>query len=102
MHRRHLTTSIPKFGRAAFGFGEYASNEAARRGEIPTIQIGRRKRDPVAKGEKMLGVESGALDDLLDALDNDQAPRSTDDSANSPDEVREPLDAREKADSQAG
>ena len=102
MVRRHLTTSIGKFGKAAFGFGQYASNGAARRGEIPTIPIGRRDVVPVAVGEKMLGVEPGALDDLLDALDSDQAPPSTDDPVNSPDEVGEPLDARGKADSQAG
>ena len=99
MQRRYVTTSIPKFGKAAFGFGEYASNEAARRGEIPTIQIGRRKVVPVAEGERMLGVEPGALDNLLDALDNDQASPSTDDS---PDGDVQPLDAREQASSQPG
>ncbi len=101
MKRRYVTTTVPKWGRALLGIGEYAAYEAARRGEIPTIQIGKRKLVPVAVGEKTLGLDPGDADELLDGLDSDQA-QSTDGPANSPDGAAEPLDTREKVDSQAG
>ena len=41
-HERY-TTSIPKAGKKYFGIGRSASYEAAKRGEIPTVNIGRKK-----------------------------------------------------------
>jgi hypothetical protein len=41
------TTSVPECGRAVYNIGRDASYEAAARGEIPTIRVGRRLRVPV-------------------------------------------------------
>jgi hypothetical protein len=51
---RPKTISVPEAGRIYFDLGEWASYEAARRGEIPTIRIGRRLRVPVVALERML------------------------------------------------
>ena len=40
--------TIPKAGRKFYNVGRSASYEAARRGEIPTIRIGRKHLVPVA------------------------------------------------------
>ncbi len=48
-----LTTTVPKAGKI-LGIGTSASYEAARRGDIPTIRIGRRILVPIAKLKKML------------------------------------------------
>jgi hypothetical protein len=48
------TLSVPEAGRTYFELGRNASYEAARRGEIPTIRIGRRVRVPVVALERML------------------------------------------------
>jgi len=48
------TLSVPEAGQAYFGLGRNASYEAARRGEIPVIQIGSRLRVPVVALERML------------------------------------------------
>ncbi len=53
-------TSIPRAGRA-LGLGRYAAYEAARRGQLPTIELGRRKVVPVRALEEMLGLEPGSL-----------------------------------------
>ena len=45
--------SVPEAGRL-LGIGVNAAYEAAKRGEIPCIQIGRLKRVPVAAMERML------------------------------------------------
>ena len=42
------TASVPDVGRVCFGLSRNASYEAARRGDIPTIRIGRLYRVPVA------------------------------------------------------
>jgi excisionase family DNA binding protein len=47
------TLSVPEAGRW-LGIGRNASYEAARRGEIPTIRIGRLLRVPVVALERML------------------------------------------------
>jgi excisionase family DNA binding protein len=47
------TMSVPEAGRV-LGVGRNAAYEAARRGEIPTIKIGRLRRVPVAALERML------------------------------------------------
>jgi hypothetical protein len=48
------TLTVPKAGRVYFDLGRNASYEAARRGEIPTIRIGRLLRVPVLALERML------------------------------------------------
>jgi hypothetical protein len=48
------TLSVPKAGRAYFDMGRNASYDAAARGEIPTIRVGRRLRVPIRALEQML------------------------------------------------
>jgi hypothetical protein len=48
------TISIPEAGLKFFGIGRNASYDAARRGEIPWIQVGRLKRVPIAAMEERL------------------------------------------------
>jgi Helix-turn-helix domain len=48
------TLTVPEAGRRYFDLGRNASYEAARRGEIPTIRIGRLLRVPVIALERML------------------------------------------------
>jgi hypothetical protein len=48
------TLSVPEAGRRYFGLGEYASYEAAKRGDLPVIKIGKRLRCPVVALERML------------------------------------------------
>ena len=46
--------SVPQAGKIYFDLGRNASYEAARRGEIPTIKIGRLLRVPVVALERKL------------------------------------------------
>ena len=46
------TMSVPEAGAIYYELGRNASYEAARRGEIPTIQVGRLLRVPVAVMER--------------------------------------------------
>jgi hypothetical protein len=48
------TMTVPEAGRVYFDLGRNASYEAARRGEIPTIRIGRLLRVPVVALERKL------------------------------------------------
>jgi hypothetical protein len=48
------TVSVPEAGRKWLGIGRNASYEAARRGDIPTIRIGRLLRVPVVALERKL------------------------------------------------
>jgi hypothetical protein len=48
------TISVPEAGRVYFDLGRNAAYEAARRGDIPTIRIGRLLRVPVVAMERML------------------------------------------------
>jgi hypothetical protein len=48
------TLTVPEAGRRYFGLGRNASYEAARRGDIPTIRIGRLLRVPVVQMERKL------------------------------------------------
>ena len=48
------TLTVPEAGRLYFDLGRNASYEAARRGDIPTIRIGRLLRVPVVALERML------------------------------------------------
>jgi hypothetical protein len=52
------TLSVPKAGKQYFDLGRNASYEAARRGELPVIKIGRRLRVPIPALERML-AEAG-------------------------------------------
>ena len=54
------TLPVPEAGRIYFGLGKNASYEAARRGEIPTIRIGRKVRALVAVLERMVGAGGSA------------------------------------------
>ena len=48
-----LTYSVPEAG-AKIGLGKSASYEAARRGDLPTIRMGRRLFVPVVRLKRML------------------------------------------------
>jgi hypothetical protein len=48
------TLTVPEAGRRYFALGRNASYEAARRGEIPTIRIGRLLRVPIVALERKL------------------------------------------------
>jgi hypothetical protein len=52
------TMSVPEAGKKYFGLSRNGSYDAAERGEIPTIRIGRLLRVPVRAMERLLdGVE---------------------------------------------
>ena len=46
--------TIPEAGKVYFGIGRSAAYEAARRGEIPTVRIGRKLLVPRVAVERML------------------------------------------------
>jgi len=48
------TLGVPEAGRRYFGLGRNASYAAAKRGDIPTIRLGRLLRAPVVALEQML------------------------------------------------
>ena len=48
------TLSVPEAGRVYLGIGRDAAYEAAKRGEIPFIQVGRLKRVPIIAMERMM------------------------------------------------
>jgi len=48
------TLSVPQAGREYFELGRNASYEAAKRGDIPVIKIGRKLRVPIVALETML------------------------------------------------
>ena len=48
------TISVPDAGRIYLGIGRDASYEAARRGDLPIIRIGKLLRVPVVAMERML------------------------------------------------
>jgi Helix-turn-helix domain len=49
-----LTLSVPEAGRRYFGLCRNAAYEAAKRGEIPTVKVGRLLRVPIRALERML------------------------------------------------
>ena len=49
-----LTISVPEAGKQYFGLSRNAAYEAAARGDLPVIRIGRLLRVPVRALEKML------------------------------------------------
>ena len=54
MDAQPKTLTVPEAGRVYFDLGRNASYEAARRGDIPTIKIGRLLRVPIVALERML------------------------------------------------
>lgn len=54
MEHERKTISVPEAGRQYFNLSRNSSYEAARRGEIPTIKIGRILRVPVVALERKL------------------------------------------------
>jgi hypothetical protein len=54
MKNEALTISVPEAGERYFGLCRNAAYDAAARGEIPTIRIGRLLRVPVRALERML------------------------------------------------
>jgi hypothetical protein len=57
--------SITEAGRIYFGLGKNSSYAAAKRGDIPTIQIGGKKVVPVVALERML-AEAGKQSTQID------------------------------------
>jgi Helix-turn-helix domain len=49
-----LTISVPEAGKRYFGLSRNGAYSAARRGEIPTVQVGKLLRVPVRAMEAML------------------------------------------------
>jgi len=54
MDEQPKTISVPEAGRRYFNLKRNGSYEAAHRGEIPVIRIGRRLRVPIVALERML------------------------------------------------
>ncbi len=54
MDEKPKTMSVPEAGRMYFELSRNGSYEAARRGEIPVIRIGKKLRVPVCRLERML------------------------------------------------
>jgi hypothetical protein len=54
MDAQPKTLTVPEAGKLYFDLGRNASYEAARRGDIPTIKIGRLLRVPVVAMERKL------------------------------------------------
>ena len=48
--------SVPEAGKIYYEIGRNAAYEAAARGEIPTIKIGKKLRVPVAEMERKVGL----------------------------------------------
>jgi len=70
-----LTISVIEAGRR-LGVGKNAAYDAARRGEIPILRIGRRMVVPIAAFEAMLAVQSKhqvVASELLRRLQRDEA-----------------------------
>ena len=56
-----ITISVPEAGQRYFGLCRNAAYEAAARGDLPTIRIGRLLRVPVRALERMLDRPSGGV-----------------------------------------
>jgi hypothetical protein len=54
MNKAAITISVPEAGKRYFGLSRNGSYDAAARGEIPVIKIGRLKRVPVRALEMMI------------------------------------------------
>ena len=51
-----MTISVPEAGKKYYGLGRNGSYEAAKRGDIPTIKIGKLLRVPIRALEEMLNA----------------------------------------------
>jgi hypothetical protein len=58
-----LTMSVPEAGKKYFGLSRNASYDAAARGEIPTIKIGRLLKVPIVALDRMLEQAGARRDD---------------------------------------
>ena len=56
----HPTLSVPNAGAVFYGLSRNGSYEAAKRGDLPTIRIGRKIVVPVAPIAERLGLRSSA------------------------------------------
>lgn len=56
------TLSIPEAGRVV-GLGINGSYRAAKEGQLPTVDLGKRKKVPTEMLKKMLGLASDAAED---------------------------------------
>jgi hypothetical protein len=52
------TVSVPEAGKVFYGLARNAAYDAAKRGDIPTISIGKIKRVPVAPIAERLGLQT--------------------------------------------
>jgi Helix-turn-helix domain len=57
-----LTMTVPEAGRKYFGLSRNGSYDAANRGDIPVVRVGRLKRVPVRALERMLDRAGGEQD----------------------------------------
>jgi Helix-turn-helix domain len=48
------TLSVPEAGRLYYGLSRNGSYDAAKRGEIPTLRVGRKLRVPIAAMERLI------------------------------------------------
>jgi hypothetical protein len=72
-----LTCSVPEWGDCVLNVGKNAAYEAARRGEIPTIQVGGKLRVPVRVAIRPF-VENGAdVEALLAQLRRHMSRKAT-------------------------
>jgi hypothetical protein len=62
MRDKPQTLSVPEAGKRYFGLSRNGAYDAAARGEIPTIKVGRLLRVPVRAMERMLDA-AGEHDD---------------------------------------
>jgi excisionase family DNA binding protein len=51
------TMTVPEAGKVYLGLSRNSSYEAARRGEVPTIKVGRLLRVPVAAMERLVSAD---------------------------------------------
>lgn len=63
-----LTMSVPQFGKLVFEISENSSYAAAERGDIPTIEMGGKKRVPVRVALRRVAGDDPTV---LDALTKD-------------------------------
>jgi hypothetical protein len=68
MTRKYITTTVPIAGKVLFNLGRWGAYEAAKRGNIQFIEVGRIKRVPVAWMEQVASANPGDLDDMIDAM----------------------------------
>ncbi|MET4295436.1 hypothetical protein ABIB06_005980 [Bradyrhizobium sp. LB8.2] len=52
------TADVPEAGRICYGLSRNGSYDAAKRGDIPTIKVGRLLKVPTAALRKQLGLEA--------------------------------------------